>query len=112
MGGATMRKFLEFLSLADWITPITAFIEDVVEGGPVNLNAWTFFIPYDRAISKGWSKVHIEELLSHYGIKAWGGLVNFGQYSFSVPLKQAARAEEILTIYQIPIHERSQGAPS
>ena len=106
-----MRKLFEILSLLDWITPTVAFFEDVAHGGPVNLNAWTFFIPYDKAIRKGWSQAHIEALLSHYGVKTWGGLVNFGQFSFSVTLEQAAWAEYILTRNQIPIHKRSVGAP-
>jgi hypothetical protein len=106
-----MRKLFEILSLIDWITPAVSFLEDVAEGGPLNLSAWTFFIPYDKAVRKGWSQAHIEELLSHYGIKTWGGLVNFGHFSFSVKLEQAAWAEYILARNLIPIHERSVGAP-
>ena len=106
-----MRRLFEILSLIDWISPVAAFIQDVAEGGPLNLNAWTFFIPYDRAVSKGWSEAHIEELLSHFGVRTWGGLVNFGEFSFSVKLEQAAWAEYILTSHQIPVHERSLGAP-
>jgi hypothetical protein len=106
-----MRRLFEILSLIDWITPVAAFVEDVAEGGPLDLDAWTFFIPYDRAVSKGWSEAHIEELLSHFGVRTWGGLVNFGVFSFSVKLEQAAWAEYVLTSNQIPIHERSIGAP-
>ena len=105
-----MRKLFEILSLLDSITPVVSFLEDVAEGGPLNLNAWTFFIPYDKAVSKGWSHAHIEELLSRHGVKTWGGLVSFGLLCFSVKLEQAAWAEYVLTSNQIPVDERSLGA--
>lgn len=106
-----MRKLFEVLSIFDWITPTVAMIEDVAEGGPFNLDAWTFYVPYDRAISKGWSATHIEDLLTRHGIKTWGGLVHFGEYFFKVKLEQAAWAEYILANHGIPIQKKSQGAP-
>lgn len=106
-----IRKLFEALSLFDWITPTIAMIEDIAEGGPLNLDAWCFFIPNDEAIRKGWSGAHIEELMKHRGIRTWSRLVNFGEYSFIVSLEQAAYAEYVLTMYGIPIKPRSQGAP-
>jgi hypothetical protein len=106
-----LLKFFELLSIFDWVTPAIAAVEDVVEGGPVNLDAWTFFIPYEEAAKGGWSSGDIENLLSQYGIRTWGGLFNFGQFCFRVKLKQAAWAEYILTKHGIPMHNRSVGAP-
>ena len=106
-----MRKLFEALSLFDWITPAVALLEDVAEGGPLNLDVWTFYVPYDHAIGRGWSEGQIEALLAEYGIKTWGGLVHFGEYFFKVKLEQAAWAEYILTNHGIPLHKKSQGAP-
>ena len=106
-----LLKFFELLSIFDWVTPTVAILEDIAEGGPLNLDAWTFYIPYEKAVSKGWSAVDIEELLRQYGIKTWGGLARFGEFLFSVKLEQAAWAEYVLTRYGIPVHERSLGAP-
>ncbi len=106
-----MRKLFEVLSIFDWITPTVALIEDVAEGGPFNPDAWTFFVPYDRAIGRGWSAAHIENLLTQHGIKTWGGLVHFGEYFFKVNLEQAAWAEYILANHGIPLQKKSQGAP-
>jgi hypothetical protein len=75
------------------------------------LDVWTFYIPYDYAIGRGWSEVHIEALLAEYGIKTWGGLIHFGEYFFKVKLNQAAWAEYILTNHGIPLQKKSQGAP-
>jgi hypothetical protein len=106
-----LLKFFELLSIFDWVTPAIAVVEDVVEGGPLNLDAWTFHIPYEEAAKSGWSSGDIENLLSQYGIRTWGGLFNFGQFRFRVKLEQAAWAEYILARHGIPMHERSLGAP-
>jgi len=106
-----LLKFFELLSIFDWVTPAIAVVEDVIEGGPVNLDAWTFHIPYEKAAKSGWSSGDIENLLSQYGIRTWGGLFNFGQFRFRVKLEQAAWAEYILTRHGIPMHDRSVGAP-
>jgi hypothetical protein len=107
----TMRKLFEALSIFDWITPTVALIEDVAEGGPFNHDAWTFFVPYDRAIGRGWSAARIEDLLAQHGIKMRGGLVHLGEYFFKVNLDQAAWAEYILASHGIPLQKKSQGAP-
>jgi hypothetical protein len=105
------RNFFEFLSIFDWITPTVALIEDVTEGGPFNSDVWTFFVPNDRAIGRGWSAARIEDLLAQHGIKTWGGLLHLGEYFFKVDLEQAAWAEYILTSRGVPICPKSQGAP-
>jgi hypothetical protein len=106
-----MLKFFELLSIFDWVTPAIAIVEDVVEGGPFNLDAWSFQIPYEEAAKSGWASEDIENLLSRYGIRTWGGLFNFGHYRFRVKLEQAAWAEYILARHGIPMHDRSMGAP-
>ena len=106
-----MRKLFEALSIFDWVTPTVALLEDVAEGGPFNSNAWTFYVPYDRAIGKGWSAAYIQDLLAQHGIKTWGELVHFGEYFFKVNLEQAAWAEYILTNHGIPLQKKSVGAP-
>lgn len=106
-----MRKLFEIISIFDWITPTIALFEDVAEGGLFNLDAWTFYIPYEQAISKGWSGADIEALLAAYGIKSWGHLVQFGEFFFRVKLEQAAWAEYVLTRYAVPLQKKSQGAP-
>jgi hypothetical protein len=104
-------KFFELLSIFDWVTPTFAMLEDIAEGGPLNLDAWTFYIPYEKAVSKSWCAVDIEKLLGYCGVKTWGGLIRFGVFFFSVKLEQAAWAEYILTRYGVPVYERSLGAP-
>ena len=104
-------KFFELLSIFDWITPTIAVLEDVAEGGPLNLDAWAFFIPYDEAISRGWSATDIEKLLGKHGIKTWGNLARFGEFFFRVKLEQARWAEYLLLGHGVPIHPRSRGAP-
>ena len=106
-----MRKLFEVLSIFDWVTPTVALFEDVAEGGPFNLNTWTFYVPYDEAISKGWSAARIEDVLGQYGIRTWGGLVHFGEYFFKVKLEQAAWAECILSNYSVPVQEKSVFRP-
>lgn len=106
-----MRQLFELLSIFDWITPTIAIAQDVAEGGPLNLDAWTFYIPYDAAVQKDWPPARIEKLLAQNGVKTWGSLVHFGEFLFCVKLQQAQWAEYILARYGVPIHERSQGAP-
>jgi antitoxin (DNA-binding transcriptional repressor) of toxin-antitoxin stability system len=106
-----MRKLFELLSIFDWITPTIAIAQDVAEGGPFNLDAWTFYIPYDAAIQKDWPPARIEKLLAQHGVKTWGSLVHFGEFFFRTKLEQAQWAEYILTRYGVPIADISQGAP-
>ena len=106
-----MRKLLEFISLFDWITPAVSFLHDAAEGRPLNLNAWTFYVPYDEAIRKGWSSDYIAALLGRYGVRSWGHRVYFGELFFRVKLEQAAWAEYLLNGYSVPIQKKSQGAP-
>lgn len=106
-----MRKLFEALSVFDWITPTIALLEDASEGGLLNFDAWTFYVPYDVAIRRGWSASYIETLLAQHGIKTWGGLVHFGEYFFKVKLAQAAWAEYVLAQYGIPLQKKSLRAP-
>jgi hypothetical protein len=106
-----MRELFEALSIFDWITPSIALLEDVSEGGLLNLDAWTFYVPYDKAIRRGWSAPYIETLLAHHGIKTWGRLVHFGEYFFKVKLAQAEWAEYVLTQNGIPLQKKSLRAP-
>jgi hypothetical protein len=106
-----LLRFFELLSIFDWVSPTIAIVEDIAEGGPLNLDAWTFYIPYEKAVSKGWCAVDIEKLLGQHGVKTWGGLTRFGEFLFCVKLEQAAWAEYLLASHGVPVHERCQGAP-
>jgi hypothetical protein len=108
MGG--QMNILDFLALIDWITPLKIAAQDIKHGGPVNLNAWTFFIHYDESIRRGWSQEHIENLLRHFRIEFWSSWTAFGEYSFSVNRRDGKRVEKLLNDHHIPIHSRSQGA--
>ena len=104
------RIGFEFLSLFDWITPLLSIV-DVFKQPHAGLHSWTFFIPNTRAIHAGWSERHIRQLLKENGYRAYGHLVNFGQYQFCVPIEDAADIELLLKTHGIPIAPRSQGAP-
>ena len=106
-----MRQLFEFLSIFDWVTPVAAILEDLEHGGPFDMDKWTFYIPHDAAIGKGWSGADVLNLMQENGIATWGSLLHFGEFFFTVPLEQAAWAEYILNKYSVPICPKSQGAP-
>lgn len=105
------RIGFQILALFDWISPLKAFVEDVREGGPLNLDAWTFFIPVTQSVHSGWSQRDIKKLLAKNDVRTWSHLTFIDEHSFTVSLKDAHFAEQILNAYGVPIAPRSQGAP-
>lgn len=106
-----MLSFFKFLSNFDWISPTNAILEDIVEGGPLDFNVWTFFVPFDEAQQNGWTAFGIQEVLAKNGIKSWGGLLYGDEFFFKVKLNQARWAEYVLLRNNIPIHARSASPP-
>lgn len=107
-----MRKFLEFLSNFDWITPSIGLIEDVINDPTLlQTNSWTFFVPYDESINRGWNAFDIADLMKQHGIKTWGRQITGGELFFSVKLQQARWGEYLLLKNGIPLTELSMGPP-
>lgn len=107
---SALRRVFSAISVFDWITPAAAGVENVENGGPF-ADAWTFYVPYERALGCGWSEGDIDSLMGQYGVSTWGKLVHMGEYFFRVPMAQAAWAEYVLNNHGIPLAEKSQGAP-
>jgi len=59
----------------DWITPLWAFVQDVINGSPAQIN-----IPYDC----GYSARQICDRLNYHGIKTWGVMVVGETITFTV----------------------------
>ncbi len=107
-----MRKLIELLTIFDWVTPSVGLVEDLLnDPTPLQSNSWTFFIPYDDALSAGWNAVGIEGMLAKFGIKTWGSQISNGAFFFSVKLDQARWAEHLLSRHGVPLQERSLGSP-
>jgi hypothetical protein len=106
-----VRALFEAIAIFDWISPAIALFEDFIEAGPLGLDAWTFFISQEQAISRGWSPADVEALLSAHGIKTWGELSLFDNFSFRVKPEQAAWAEYVLARHGVPLLPQSWGAP-
>ncbi|MEW5957017.1 MAG: hypothetical protein AB1801_04790 [Chloroflexota bacterium] len=107
-----MFKLFEFLSKFDLITPTIGVIEDLLNDPTLfQDNSWTFFVPYGRSLTNGWSQRDIESLMKRYGIKTWHHQITNGEYFFSVKLEQAQWAEYLLLRHDIPLNEKFTGAP-
>jgi hypothetical protein len=107
-----MKSLIELLTIFDWITPTVGFIEDFInDPHPLQTGTWTFFVPYDRALSRGWNAAMIEQMLDQHGIKRWGSQITNGNFFFSVPIGQARWAEYLLTGNGVPVDVLSLGTP-
>lgn len=102
---------LKFLTGFDWVSPLVAITDDLTHGGPLNMDVWNFWIPWDAATLAGWGEFTILEKLEKYGVEAWGGLLFDGEYVFKVRLDQARLAEWVLVSNGIPLVDHCQGAP-
>jgi hypothetical protein len=107
-----VRKVFEFLTLFDWITPAIGVFESLAND-PLQMNTWTFFIPYDEALDAGWNANGIRRLMGKHGISYWGEQFAYpnGVFFFKVRLEQAQWAEYLLLRYGVPLHKRFKGAP-
>jgi hypothetical protein len=107
-----MRSLFDFLSIFDWVTPSVGIVENIINDPTFfGTNSWTFFVPYDASLKNGWNAAHIKKLLEENGIKTWGKQISGGEFFFSVSREQAQWAEYLLLRNNIPLHERSLGAP-
>jgi len=108
-----MRKLIEALTIFDWITPTLGFIEDMINDPTLlQSNSWTFFMPYDETLNRGWDAFSLESLLNKHGINTWGGQITGGEFFFSVKLDQAQWAEYLLLKNGVPLNDKYVGAPS
>ena len=89
-----LNKLLEFGSVFDWISPLTAEVQDRVNGP-----AHTFMIPDDC----GWSGFEIEHLLKDYGVKSWRRMIVNHMIMITVRLAEAHWAQYLLLREQIPV---------
>lgn len=80
----------------DWITPTTAFIQDLFNG-PVS----DFGIP----ANVGWDRHNIKRLLTKHGVRVWGLMYNFNGeiLMFTVRKPQAKWAYYLLHREGVPI---------
>lgn len=92
--------FLEVASFFDWISPLMAGIQDLLNGP-----SHTFLVPE----ACGWSGRQIEQLLRAHGIRLWGKMVVHGSIMFTVPLTQARWAQHLLAREGIPIQNPLRG---
>lgn len=108
-----MRRLVELLTVFDWVTPAVGLVQDIVnDPTPLQSNSWTFFIPYDEALQRGWNARQIEKIiLKKNGVKFWGAQITNGTYFFSVKLDNAAWTEGLLSMAGVPMQSRSRGAP-
>lgn len=102
----------QVLSIFDWVTPTKAIGEDVVHsvksGTP--FNAQTFYVPTKDAVSGGWNTNAICKLLKQNGIKYWGVVDTFGETTYCVEPKDAAKVEKLFGHFNVPVKNTSSGS--
>jgi hypothetical protein len=90
----TVDKWLSLGATSDWISPLTAMIQDWLNGPPHD-----FYIDWNA----GWSVNEIKKLLKRNHVRVWGaGLVD-GMIVFSVRQVQASRVQSLLEQKGVPI---------
>ena len=94
------------VALVDSVTPIIKEGEDIAHGGPVNLRAWTFFLPTGGSRL---SAKEVEKLLKREHIQYWSSTISWGLHSFSVKRADAKRVEMLLDEREIAVDWRSRG---
>ena len=87
-------RLLSIGSTFDWITPLSAWVQDVAHGGD-----YTFLIPWDATSLSG---AEIRRLLRRHGIEAWGLMIVDDTLMVSVPKGQAALACALLDEAGVP----------
>ncbi len=80
-------RILEIGSIFDWISPVMAFLEDLVNGP-----SHTFLVPMPCHRSG----VEMSRLLKGYGIRAWGLMIVNGKLMLTVRKAQARWAQYLL----------------
>ena len=84
---------LDYGTVFDWISPVIAFIQDLLYGPSA-----AFLVPEDA----GWSGREIQKLLSDHGIKVWGLMIVSNTIMFNVRQAQARWAEYLLLRAGVP----------
>jgi len=100
-------KILEFGTIFDWISPVIAEVQDIVNGP-----SHTFFIPEEC----NWSGGEVTSLLRQHGVKTWGHMTVNRMRMITVRQPQARWAQYLLEREGIPIEygvidERIDRAP-
>ena len=89
-----LDRLLAFGAVFDWISPLWAYIQDVLNGP-----SHTFLVPHDA----GWSGREIERLLRQHGVHVWGLMIVDGLIMFTVRQAQARWAQYLLQRAGVPI---------
>lgn len=106
-------KIFEILSVCDYITPAANILETAInDPTPLQVNSWTFFIPYDKSLKSGYNALDVERLFDANGIHHWGSQITGGEYFVSVKREDAQLAEGLLLKNGVPLNERFLGAPA
>ena len=87
-------RILELGTTFDWVTPLIAFVQDIVAGP-----SFTFLVPADC----GWSGREIGRLLKRHGVRVWGMMIVSNTLMFSARKAQAQWAQYFLQREGIPI---------
>jgi hypothetical protein len=87
-------NWLDLACAFDWITPAAAFINDARNGPPAD---------FGMPALAGWSRGDVRRLLSRYGVKVWGLMVNGDTLMFTVPKSQAKWAYYLLEREGVPL---------
>jgi hypothetical protein len=92
--GHMLDKILEFGTVFDWISPLIAEVQDIVNGP-----SHTFFIPENC----NWSGGEIASLLRSHGVRTWGHMTVNRTRMITVRQAQARWAQYLLEREGIPI---------
>lgn len=89
-----LDRIFEISAYFDWISPLMACIQDVVNGP-----AYTFRVPE----ACGWSGLQIERMLHDHGVRIWGQMIVKHTILFTVRLAQARWTQYLLQRAGIPV---------
>ncbi|MBN1402291.1 MAG: hypothetical protein JXA74_15735 [Anaerolineae bacterium] len=107
-----LRQIVHAANSLDWITPLAAEIQDLVQGP-----SYTFLIDDADALSAAEIQAHLE----HHGLKVWGLMYDGDVLLLSVPQDKAEWAAYLLQKLGLPllngspahasqVHRASQGS--
>lgn len=98
-----LDRIFEISAYFDWISPLMACIQDVVNGP-----AYTFRVPE----ACGWSGLQIERMLHDHGVRIWGQMIVKHTLLFTVRLAQARWAQYLLQRAGISIDNPLLSSPT
>jgi hypothetical protein len=90
----TVNKLLSAGATLDWISPLVAIIQDLVNGPHHD-----FYVDWNA----GWSVNEIKRLLKRNGVRVWGAMLIDSMIVFTVRQAQAARTQDVLQQRGVPI---------